>query len=105
MQLRNRAAIDRIQLLSHSKFIPKSVSIEVGDVSADRDNPDLNKAIFIPVGEISFLNGHDKESIGKGRQLQTIEFGGAQKVTFIKFILRQNHFNRQNEYNQVSKNR
>ena len=110
MQLRNRAAIDRIQLLSHSKFIPKSVSIEVGDVSTDRDNPDLQKAIFLPVGEIPFSNGQDKESAGKGRQLQTIEFGGAQnngpkdmiKVTFVKFILRQNHFNRQNEYNQVS---
>ena len=110
MQLRNRAAIDRIQLLSHSKFIPKSVSIEVGDVSTDRDNPDLQKAIFLPVGEIPFSNGQDKESAGKGRQLQTIEFGGTQnngpkdmiKVTFVKFILRQNHFNRQNEYNQVS---
>lgn len=83
--------------------------IEVGDVSTDRDDPDVNKAIFMPVGEISFMNGHDKQSIGKGRQLQTVEFGGSQnaggkdmiKVTFVKFILRQNHFNRQNQYNQV----
>ena len=109
LQLKNRAAIDRIQILSHNQYIPKSVAIEVGDVSADRDDPDVNKAIFLPVGEISFMNGHDKKSIGKGRQLQTVEFGGGQnnsgkdmiKVTFVKFILRQNHFNRQNQYNQV----
>ena len=110
LQLKNRAAIDRIQFLSHSQFIPKSVSIEVGDVSSDRDNPDLNKAIFMPVGDISFLNGNEKGSTGRGRQLQTVEFGGGQnnttkdmiKVTFVKFILKQNHFNRQNQYNQVS---
>ena len=110
LQLKNRAAIDRIQFLAHSQFIPKSVSIEVGDVSTDRDNPDLNKAIFMPVGDISFLNGNEKGSTGRGRQLQTVEFGGGQsnstkdmiKVTFVKFILKQNHFNRQNQYNQVS---
>ena len=84
--------------------------IEVGDVSTDRDDPDVNKAIFMPIGEISFMNGHDKQSIGKGRQLQTVEFGGGQsngakdmiKVTFVKLVLRQNHFNRQNQYNQVT---
>ena len=109
LQLKNRAAIDRIQFLSHNQFIPKSISIELGDVSTDRDNPDLNKAIFMPVGDISFLNGKDKGSTDRGRQLQTVEFGGGQnnnpkdmiKVTFLKFILKQNHFNRQNQYNQV----
>ena len=93
----------------NNRFIPKSISIELGDVSSDRDNPDLNKAIFMPVGDITFLNGKDKESTDRGRQLQTVEFGGGQnnnpkdmiKVTFIKFILKQNHFNRQNQYNQV----
>jgi len=110
LQLKNRAAIDRIQFLSHNRFIPKSISIELGDVSSDRDNPDLNKAMFMPVGDITFLNGKDKGSTDRGRQLQTVEFGGGQnnnpkdmiKVTFIKFILKQNHFNRQNQYNQVS---
>ena len=109
LQLKNRAAIDRIQFLSHNQFIPKSISIELGDVSTDRDNPDLNKAIFMPVGDINFLNGKDKGSTDRGRQLQTVEFGGGQnnnskdmiKVTFVKFILKQNHFNRQNQYNQV----
>ena len=109
MQLKNRSAIDRIQLLSHNQFIPKSIAIEVGDVAPDRDNPDVNKAMFMPVGEISFMKGYDKDSTCKGRQLQTVELGGGQssgakdmiKVTFVKFILRQNHFNRQNQYNQV----
>ena len=110
MQLKNRAAIDRIQILSHNQLTPKSIAIEVGDVAAERDNPDINKAMFLPVGEISFLKGIDNTSIGKGRQLQTVEFGGGQsngakdmiKVTFVKLVLRQNHFNRQNQYNQVT---
>ena len=109
LQLKNRAAIDRIQLLSHNTCITKSVLIEVGDVSVDRDNPHVSKAMFIPVGEVSFLNGYEQDSTVKGRQLQTIEFGGSQsngtknmiKVTFVKLILRQNHFNRENQYNQV----
>ena len=78
LQLKNRAAIDRIQFLSHNQFIPKSISIELGDVSTDRDNPDLNKAIFMPVGDINFLNGKEKGSTDRGRQLQTVEFGGGQ---------------------------
>ena len=97
-------------MLSHNLFTPKSVLIEVGDVSVDRDNPHVSKAMFIPVGEVSFLNGYEQKSNAKGRQLQTIEFGGSQnngtkdliKVTFVKLILRQNHFNRENQFNQVS---
>ena len=112
LQLKNRAAIDRIQLLSHNKIIPKSVLIEVGDVSVDRDNPHVSKAMFIPIGEVPFMNGYDQASAIKGRQLQTIEFGGSQsngtknmiKVTFVKLILRQNHFNRENQFNQVNCN-
>ena len=110
LQLQNRAAIDRIQLLSHSAIIPKSISIEVGDVSVDRENPDVTHASFMPVGEVSFLNGLERNSDGKGRQLQTVEFGGSQNsggtenmisASFVKLILQQNHPNHDNQYNQV----
>ena len=65
----------------------------------------------MPIGDISFANGQQIDPAVKGRQLQTIEFGGSQtndvkpmiKVTFVKLVLRQNHPNRDNQYNQVSK--
>lgn len=51
------------------------------------------------MGEVPLEN--NKKIHFKGRQMQTIEVDGFNKGVFLKFLLKKNHLNRYNEYNQV----
>ncbi len=47
----------------------------------------------------------NRETNFSGRQMQNIELeggGGGNRGLFVKLVLRRNHINRENEYNQVS---
>ena len=102
LRLEERSVVERIQFLVHNTMIPSSTDILVGDVSdPNEDAPDLRKAMFIEVGRVDWNSNNENRL--KGRQLQTVELsnGAAMKVYFVKFVIKKNHINRYNEYNQV----
>ena len=116
-QLESRSSVERIQFLVHNTMIPSSIEVYIGDVGGAGGSgaagggsggdggeapPDLKRAQFLFLGEVQLNN--NKKTHFKGRQLQTVEIGTSphNKCTFVKLMLRQNHINRHNEYNQVS---
>ena len=106
LRLEERSVVERIQFLVHNTMIPSSTDVLLGDVSdPNEDAADLRKASFIEVGRVDWNS--NKENRFKGRQLQTVELsnGAAMKVNFVKLIIKKNHINRYNEYNQVNDTR
>ena len=102
LRLEQRSVVERIQFLVHNTMIPSSTEIHLGDTTDPNDDaPDVRKAMFMEVGRVEWND--NKENRFKGRQLQTVELaaGAAMKVNFVKFIIKKNHINRYNEYNQA----
>merc|ERR1719507_842905 len=85
---------------------PPSQPSTIGNFYSDPndDAPDVRRAMFMEVGRVEWND--NKENRFKGRQLQTVELaaGAAMKVNFVKFIIKKNHINRYNEYNQARMN-
>ena len=105
LQLETRTSIDKIQILCHENRIPASIEIQIGD--APVAEPDLKHAKFMTVGQLKMMPNVSPEMAG--RQLQTIELVGGSsnetnkiKASFVKLILKQNHNDRGNTFNQVS---
>ena len=102
LRLEQRSVVERIQFLVHNTMIPSSTEIHLGDTTDPNDDaPDVRKAMFMEVGRVEWND--NKENRFKGRQLQTVELaaGAAMRVNFVKFIIKKNHINRYNEYNQA----
>ena len=102
LRLEQRSVVERIQFLVHNTMIPSSTEVHLGDtLDPNDDAPDVRKAMFMEVGRVDWND--NKENRFKGRQLQTVELaaGAAMKVNFVKFVIKKNHINRFNEYNQA----
>jgi len=107
LQLERRSTIDRLQFLAHDVMIPSALEIHVGDVTTkDESGADLRKALFQPVsGQLEWCAEAPEAKLAKGRQMQTVEIeGGGSAATgcFVKLVLKRNHVNRKNQYNQIS---
>jgi hypothetical protein len=102
LQLDSRTAIERIQILVSSSMIASAIEFYIGDDKTNPDDPDFSKAKFLSLGEVKFSDS--KNSDLEGRQFQTIELGhgeGQIKASFVKLLMKHNHINKGNEYNQV----
>jgi hypothetical protein len=99
--LEKRCVVERIQFLVHNTMIPSSTEIHLGDMADPNDDaPDVRKAMFLEVGRVDWNN--NKENKFRGRQMQTVELSAAaMKARFVKLVIKKNHINRFNEYNQV----
>lgn len=99
--MEGRTIIERIQILSHSALVSKSIDLFLGADSQNYDDPDYKKAQYLSIGKVSLLD--PSNAALKGRQFQTIELHGNDKlkVNFVKLSLRPNHMHKANEFNQV----
>lgn len=100
LQLETRTAIEKIQILGSGFMVPSSIELFLGDDTSE-DGPDVNEAYFLKIGDVDFQNPTRSRLVG--RQLQTIELQGNNllKASFLKIVLKHNHLNKRNEYNQV----
>jgi len=101
LQLESRTHVERIQFMSSLNMVATCVEILLGEEPGYQDDPDFKKAKFMSVGQVKFQNPAKREL--KGRQLQTIELQGNEKlrVSFIKFSLKNNYDHKGNQFNQV----
>ena len=101
MQLDARTVIEKIQLMSHSFMVSSSMEILLGDDPNTSEEPQYKRAEYISLGEVKFDDPSSSQL--KGRQLQTIEVQGNDrlKVSFVRLILKHFHFDKRNELNQV----
>ena len=101
MQLDTRTVIERIQVMSHSFMVSSSMEIYLGEDPNTSEDPQYKRAQYIFLGEVKFED--PSSSPLKGRQLQTIEVQGNDrlKVSFVRLILKHFHFDKRNELNQV----
>ncbi len=109
LQLGARSEVTRLQVMAHNCMIPSSMEVLVGDLASKPaagggDEPvDLRKALFASMGTVEWAD--NRETNFSGRQMQVIDLeggGGSNRGLFLKLVLRRNHINRENEYNQVS---
>ena len=96
-----RTVIEKIQLMSHSFMVSSSMEIYLGDDPNTSEDPQYKRAEYIYLGEVKFDDPSSSQL--KGRQLQTIEVQGNDrlKVSFVRLILKHFHFDKRNELNQV----
>ena len=97
-----RTQVEKIQILASKFMVSSAIDIFIGDDTKNPEDPIYKKAKFISLGEIKF---NDPESSKyNGRQMQTIELQGNEdlKISFVKFLLKQNYMHKKNEFNQVS---
>lgn len=101
LQLDARTVIEKIQLMSHSFMVSSSMEIYLGDDPNTSEDPQYKRAEYIYLGEVKFDDPSSSQL--KGRQLQTIEVQGNDrlKVSFVRLILKHFHFDKRNELNQV----
>ena len=91
LQLESRTHVERIQIMSNLNLVTTCIEIFLGEEPGYQDDPDFKKAKFMSVGQVKFQNPAKREL--KGRQLQTVELQGNEKlrVSFVKFSLKINH--------------
>ncbi len=85
-------------------MIPQSIEISLGGDPKDSQDPDWERAIFMPIGEV---NCNEKVPFDNGvvaSQFQRIELTRGEKIRshFVRFLLKQNHITKHNDFNQVS---
>ncbi|XP_059087366.1 centrosomal protein of 104 kDa-like [Tigriopus californicus] len=104
IQLETCSHIEKIQVMVHHTLIPSAIEIQLGDMMPNPKHPDAppdhKRCLFASLGEVALES--NKKINFKGRQMQTIEVDGFNKGLFLKLLLKKNHLNRYNEYNQVS---
>ncbi len=99
--MESRSSLERLQFMMHHSMVATSMEIWLGDVPDKNGPPDLKKVLFQKLGNLDWGSNREHSSSG-GRQMQTVELeGGASQALFVKLVLKKNHINRQNEYNQV----
>lgn len=81
-------------------MVPSSIELFLGDDMSE-DGPYYDEAYYLKLGDVDFQD--PSRSKLDGRQLQTIELQGNTqlKASFLKIVLKHNHLNKKNEYNQV----
>ena len=82
-------------------MVSSSMEIYLGEDPNTSEDPQYKRAQYIFLGEVKFED--PSSSPLKGRQLQTIEVQGNDrlKVSFVRLILKHFHFDKRNELNQV----
>eukprot|EP00050_Salpingoeca_kvevrii_P002330 m.190977 g.190977 ORF g.190977 m.190977 type:complete len:1120 (-) comp10589_c1_seq3:1602-4961(-) len=88
--------VRKIQLLAHQYKISTKVEIFVG-MAADVEQPCFSDCEFERLGHVSFSD--NKASEYKSRELKSVHVDVIGQ--FVKFVLRKNHVNHLNLYNQV----
>ncbi len=106
LQLDSRSTVTRLQVMAHNTMIPSAMEVMVGDLASKPETTegpaDLRKALFVSLGMVDWSD--NKENRFAGRQMQTVDLeggAGGNRGLFVKLVLRRNHINRENEYNQV----
>ena len=91
LQLESRTHVERIQIMSSLHMVSTCIEIFLGEEPGYQDEPDFKRAKFMPVGKVKLQNPAKRDL--KGRQMQTIELQGNEKlrVSFVKFSLKINH--------------
>ena len=82
--------------------MPTSIAISIGSDPKDPENPDLKNRQMLHVGDLNFTDPNS--GVLQGRQFQTIEFQGNDKlkVNFVMLSLKHNYMHKKNDLNQVS---
>ncbi len=103
IQLDERAVVERIEIIGHSCLIPTSIEVSLGDDPKDPHDPDVERALFMPAGEVPFNGKVPFDDTNCACQFQRIEFSRADKIkaNFVRLVLKQNHITKHNDFNQV----
>ena len=82
-------------------MVSSAMDIYLGEDAEKPEDPNYKRAQYVHLGEVQFEDPSSSKL--KGRQLQTVEVSGNDrlKVSFVKLTLKHFHFDKRNELNQV----